>query len=65
MSRREDLAVIRSALDGMDAAGGDRDGMPECPWCRSDGSYHTEGCALVAARLALARLDRASRREGR
>jgi hypothetical protein len=39
----------------MDQAGGDRDGMPECPWCHSDSAdSHSPGCELVALRAAVA-----------
>jgi len=53
---------LREALEnvtkGMDRAGGDGYGMPECPWCHRDGGYekpyeHNSDCTLVAAREAL------------
>lgn len=47
-------AALLDVTIGMDRAGGDRDGMPECPWCQSQGDYdHSGDCALVAARAAL------------
>ena len=37
-----------------DRIGGDRDGMPECPWCHNDqGLLHDNDCDLVSARAAL------------
>ena len=56
---REELSQIRVAaakhLDGMDRAGGDRDGMPECPWCHrpDEGTGHDADCGLVALREAI------------
>ena len=53
--RAEGLATALAAVtEGMDASGGDPDGMPECPWCHSDGSYHDADCDLIRARAALA-----------
>jgi len=50
------LAALEQCLNGADRIGGDRDGMPECPWCRSgpDGDDHADDCDLVKARAALA-----------
>ena len=52
------LAQMREALklvtDNMDQAGGDRDGMPECPWCHvQDAESHAGDCELMRARAAL------------
>lgn len=46
--------ALERVTNGMDASGGDGRGMPECPWCHSDGSYHDADCEPVAARSALA-----------
>jgi hypothetical protein len=49
------LRVCEAALDGMDQSGGDRDGMPECPWCHSDSAErHDSDCGLAIARKAIA-----------
>ena len=58
--------ALRAALDKlcahMDRAGGDADGMPECPWCHAGGlsdndeaeDRHSGDCELIAARKLLA-----------
>ncbi len=55
-------AGLRTVTEGMDRAGGDRDGMPECPWCHREDpgtddmpetERHDADCELVAARRAL------------
>jgi hypothetical protein len=54
--RERDAAreALRRVTDGMDQAGGDRDGMPECPWCHTQESErHDSDCELIAARRAL------------
>lgn len=52
----EQVAVLNRLMDRADRIGGDRDGMPECPWCKADGDgdWHAPDCDLVAARAALA-----------
>lgn len=58
------VSALRALTEGMDRAGGDRDGMPECPWCHSgpgmglsdDGESHTADCELLKARELLALL---------
>ena len=47
--------ALEKVTERMDRAGGDRDGMPECPWCRCgpDGDNHSPGCELDMARAAL------------
>lgn len=55
-----DLYAALTALAAhMDRAGGDADGMPECPWCGfgPDGDDHAGNCELVAAREALAKAE--------
>ena len=54
-------AALQDVTIGMDRAGGDRDGMPECPWCQSqgrpedaeEGYAHDVDCSLMMARAAL------------
>ncbi len=53
-------AALQDVTTGMDRAGGDRDGMPECPWCQSqghedaeEGYAHDGDCSLMMARAAL------------
>ena len=49
--------ALHVVTDRMDRSGGDRDGMPECPWCRAgpDGDDHADDCELLIARAALAK----------
>jgi hypothetical protein len=54
------LDALKALAEHMDRAGGDRDGMPECPWCKSggpDGDEHAGNCELVAARAAIAKAE--------
>lgn len=61
-AERDRLKVaLQDVTIGMDRAGGDRDGMPECPWCQSqgrpedaeEGYAHDVDCSLMMARAAL------------
>ncbi len=51
--------ALKVVTNHMDRAGGDRDGMPECPWCKSgpDGDGHSGDCELLIARAALAKAE--------
>jgi len=68
---RELAALIRethAALDGMDQAGGNGQGMPECPWCQAQPDYddmvrHAHDCRLFTTRAALIALCEAIVRE--
>jgi len=59
------VEALRTLTDGMDRAGCDGYGMPECPWCRSQASKrdeaddwdHVPTCELVQARALLAQLE--------
>lgn len=54
--RDEARKALANVTEGMDRAGGDGYGMPECPWCRrgcDDDGSHDGDCALVAARVVL------------
>lgn len=56
--RRRLVKVLSDLLDRADRIGGDRDGMPECPWCHADGAgdWHYPHCTLPKARAAVAAL---------
>jgi hypothetical protein len=61
--RLRDLeGALKAVTEHMDRAGGDGYGMPECPWCRAQGSrdgdenYHNGDCELAAARAILSTL---------
>jgi hypothetical protein len=48
------LAALKALAAHMDRAGGDRDGMPECPWCKwQEGDSHANDCELLIARAAI------------
>lgn len=51
------LAALEALSEDMDRAGGDRDGMPECPWCKAgpDGADHLTDCELIEARAAISK----------
>lgn len=53
------LAALKAVTEHMDRAGGDCDGMPECPWCRSgpDGEDHAANCELLMARAAVEKAE--------
>ncbi len=52
------LDALKAVTDQMDSAGGDRDGMPECPWCNTqDVVRHAGDCALLIARMAIAKAE--------
>ncbi len=52
------VEALRAVTEHMDRAGGDRDGMPECPWCRvQDDQEHMADCELLKARAVLAQID--------
>lgn len=55
----EMLAMLREITVGMDRAGGDGHGMPECPWCKAgpDGDDHHGDCELRIARELIARIE--------
>lgn len=66
-------AALQDVTIGMDRAGGDRDGMPECPWCQSqgrpedaeEGYAHDVDCSLMMARAALTTQGQSTDRETR
>jgi hypothetical protein len=51
--------ALKALAFGMDRAGGDAHGMPECPWCKAgpDGDDHRGDCELAQAREVLAKVD--------
>lgn len=53
--QRRLLEALKALSVHMDRVGGDRDGMPECPWCKHgpDGDDHAGNCELLAARDAI------------
>lgn len=53
------LAALKAVTEGMDRAGGDGYGMPECPWCRSQSAdnQHNADCELLKGRAAIAKAE--------
>lgn len=51
--------ALKAITAHMDRAGGDADGMPECPWCKAgpDGDDHRGDCELLTARAAIAKAE--------
>jgi DNA-binding helix-hairpin-helix protein with protein kinase domain len=54
------VRALHGLTEGMDRAGGDGYGMPECPWCKCqwDGEIqHLPECELLLARQVLADVE--------
>lgn len=53
------IAALKAVTEGMDRSGGDRDGMPKCPWCSDgpEGVGHLSGCVLPKARAVIGKAE--------